>query len=225
MLIQKRSLMEWDLRFLNLMRLPKKSKEWRCKSVEKFKTWIKSHKLLCTLFGIGSVVLASYTAKDYRERRSRTNPPTPKRISGERGIDRVDQSIRESVGDAIRRADENARKLEDYQLGARKSYDDAKITIGDLQGELERERNRTREAQSIIQRTREEIDRVNGYVERLGRIGRSAKGASNAIGDTVSDIGQQLDASAIRDRDFTNQFNAIRGTIGAIKRELSESAR
>lgn len=191
--------------------------------MEKIKQFLEKNKrLLCAIFSLGSVALGSAAAVAYRERKRRTDIPTAKYDSREGSVDKVDEGIRNATRSAIERAGENLISLEEHQRRAGELNHDFEVAIGELQAELDRERERAGRAEDCIRRARAEVNRIDGFIDRIQRVGRSDQSLIAANAGTIESIERELDKSELGSQELARQFNAARNTIGAFKGILSE---
>ena len=169
--------------------------------------------------GLGAGAVISYTAITNRRRERTTDLPTQGGDSGEGSEDRVNDGIYSAIGGTVDRVDENVRKLEEYQLRARELRDEFEITIGDLAGKLEIERNRSAKFEGLLQAIRNSVNGVGGSIDRIGRLG-SLEGISQSIEQTGGAIDGKFIELRSRSAEFDSQLGELRDIIGSFKREF-----
>lgn len=157
--------------------------------MEKIKRFFKKNKrLICTFLGIGAVAVSGMAAMAYRERRRRTDLPTPKHDSREGSKDRVAELVHSGITDSIKRAGENIRELDDYEQRIGELYRQAQITAEKLANELADAERRNGELEARLCRITDSARAIGYRIDRSGELGCDIIRASQAIADTIDDF-------------------------------------
>ena len=185
--------------------------------MEKIKQFFKKNKrIVCIILGIGSVAAGSIAGVAYRERRRRTDIPTPKYDSGERGINRIAQSVHSGIRDTIERTAGNLEKMDDYQQRVGELHNGSAVTVEELTSQLEGARRRNVEFAERIQRITNSARGLGYSIDRLGGLRSDALDISQTIADTISNFERKSGLGDTGDREPETEPLPVRNPDGII---------